>query len=39
MGPRNHMLDGNAEELRDVSMATHCGMQFDITGSMAFDWL
>jgi len=33
------MLDGNAEVLRDVPMATNFGMQFAITGSMAFDGL
>jgi len=31
-GPRNHVLDGNPELLRDVAMATNFGMQFAITG-------
>jgi len=38
-GPRNHVLDGSAEVLRDVAMATNFGTQFAITGSMAFDGL
>jgi len=32
MGPRNHVLDGGAEVLRDVAMATNFGTQFAITG-------
>ena len=39
MGPRNHVLDGNAEVLRNVAMATNFGTQFTITSSMAFDGL
>jgi len=39
MDPRNHVLDGSPEELRDVAMATNFGTQFAITGSMAFDAL
>jgi len=35
MGARNHVLDGNAEVVRDFSMATNFGTQFAITGSMA----
>jgi len=39
IGPINHGLDGSAEVLRDVAMATNFGTQFSITGSMAFDGL
>jgi len=39
VGPMNHMLDGNADVLRDAAMATSFGMQFAITGSMAFGGL
>jgi len=39
MGPRNHVLDGSVEVLRDVAMTTNFGMQFAINGSMAFDGL
>ena len=39
MGPRIRVLDGSAEMLRDVAMATNFGTQFAITGSMAFDGL
>jgi len=28
MGPRNHVLDGGPEVLRDVAMATNFGTQF-----------
>jgi len=38
-GPRNHVLDGSPEVLRDIAMATNLGMQFAITGCMAFDGL
>ena len=40
-GPRNHMLDGSPELLRDIAMATNfgIGMQFAITGFLAFDGL
>jgi len=30
--PRNHVLDGGSEVLRDVAMATNIGTQFTITG-------
>jgi len=30
------VLDGNAEVLKDVAMATSLGTQFAITGSVAF---
>ena len=33
------VLDGSPEVLRDVAMATNFGMQFAITGCMAFDGL
>ena len=39
MGPGNHVLDGSPEVLRDIAMATNLGMQFAITGCMAFDGL
>jgi len=39
MGPRNHVLDGSPETLKDVAMATNFGMQFATTGFMAFDGL
>jgi len=39
MGPRNHVLDGSPEVLRDVATATNFGTQFAITGSMASDML
>ena len=39
MGPRNHVLDGNPQVLRDVAMATNFETQFAITGFMAFDGL
>jgi len=39
MDPRNHVLDGSLEVLRDVAMATNFRTQFAITGSMAFDRL
>jgi len=39
MGPRNHVLDGSPEVLRDVAIATNFGTQFAITGFMAFDGL
>jgi len=39
MGPRNHVLDGSPEVLRDVAMATSFGTQFATTGTMAFDGL
>ena len=38
-GPRNHVLDGSPETLRDVAMATNFGTQFATTGFMAFDGL
>ena len=31
MGPRNHVLDGSPEVLRDVGMATNFRTQFAIT--------
>jgi len=36
MGPKNHVLDGSPQVLRDVAMATNFGMQFAITGFLAF---
>ena len=39
MRPRNHVLDGNPDMLRDVAMANNFGTQFAITGSMTFDGL
>jgi len=33
------VLDGSPKVLRDVAMATNFGMQFAITGFMAFDGL
>jgi len=39
MGPKNHVLDGSPEVLRDVAMATNLGAQFAITGFLAFDEL
>ena len=33
------VLDGSPEVLRDVAMATNFGMQFAITGFLAFDGL
>jgi len=33
------VLDGSPEALRDVVMASNFGMQFAITGSLAFDGL
>jgi len=36
-GPKESCVNGNAEVLRDVAMATNFGTQFAITGSMAFD--
>jgi len=32
MGPRNHLLDGSLQVLRDVAMATDFWTQFAITG-------
>jgi len=32
IGPRNHVLDGSPQVLRDVAMATNFGPQFAITG-------
>jgi len=32
MGPRNHVLDGSPEVLRDVAMATNFGTKIAITG-------
>ena len=31
-GPRNHVLDGGPEVLRDVAMGTNSGTQFAIIG-------
>jgi len=31
MGPRNHVVDGSPDVLRDVAMATNFGTQFAIT--------
>jgi len=31
-GPRNHVLDGSPEILRDIAMATSFGTQFAVTG-------
>jgi len=39
MGPRNDVLDGSPEVLRDVAMATNFGTQFPITGFLAFGGL
>jgi len=39
MAPRNHMLDGSPEVLRDVAMATNFGTQFAITGFVGYNWL
>ena len=39
MGPRNRMLDGSPDVLRDISMANNFGTQFVTTGSVAFDGL
>jgi len=39
MDPRNHVLDGSPEVLRDVAMARNFGMQFAITSFLAFDGL
>ena len=39
IGPRNHVLDGSPQVLRDVAMATNFGTQFAVTGFLAFDWL
>jgi len=39
MGPRNHVLDGSPEMVRDVAMATNFGTQFAINGFLAFDGL
>jgi len=32
MGPRNHVLDGSPQVLRDVAMATNYGTKIAITG-------
>jgi len=32
MGPRNHVVDGSPEVLRDVAMATNFGTKIAITG-------
>ena len=32
MGPRNHVLDGDLQVLRDVAMATTCGTKIALTG-------
>jgi len=39
IGPRNHVLDGSPQVLRDVAMATNFCTQFAITGFVAFDGL
>ena len=39
MGLGNYALDGSPEVLRDVAVATNFGMQFAITGFLAFDGL
>ena len=39
MGPGNHVLDGTPQVPRDIAMATNFGIQFAITGFLAFDWL
>ena len=36
--PRNHMLDGSPEVLRDVVMATNFGAQFAITGFVGYNF-
>ena len=36
MAPRNHVLDGSPEVLRDVAIATNFGTQSAITGFLAF---
>jgi len=35
MGPRNHVLDGSPEVLRDVAIATNFGTQSAVTGFVA----
>jgi len=32
MGPRNHVLDGGPEALRDIAIATNFGTKIAITG-------
>ena len=39
MGPRNHVLEGSLEVLKDFAMATNFGTQFAITGFFGFLWL
>ena len=39
MGPRNHVLDGSSQVLRDVAWVTNLGTQFAISGFLAFDEL
>ena len=36
IGPRNHVLDGSTEVLRDIAIATNFGTQSAITGILAF---
>jgi len=38
MGPRNHLLDGSLQVLRDVAMATNFWMQFAITGFVGYNF-
>ena len=36
MVPRNHLLDGSLQVLRDVAMITNFGTQFAITGFVGY---
>jgi len=36
-GPKNHVLDGSPEVLRDIAMATNFVSQFAISGFMDID--
>jgi len=38
MGPRNHVLDGSLQVLRDIAMATNFGTQFAITGFIGYNF-
>ena len=38
MGPRNHVLDGSLQVLRDVAMATDFWTQFAITGFVGYNF-
>jgi len=37
-GPKNHVLDGSQQVLRDVAMATDFWMQFAITGFVCYNF-